>query len=1748
MKESILQMLHIASRGNFLSISPTHCHNTNSKTTIPYCAPWFEPTREFFSISKYLSSRYEMALWQSFQSAKTIAAASISTPAKTDPKGIFCTDIVERMNRNVHRSKILQIMSAIPIQQRFNLLLQSVHILIQKYYMQRDILQLDPKYGTKSKTKGKKNSTKDKHNFKIKSNSKSKQNFAYVRDLNLWKLLTLLRADSQLSKSSSHATSQLVENGSLIQFVQYLSSIPLLHLRSQWNMLRINFLMCMEDVLSRHMEQILIHGGSTLQGLNVRQGGLSNKKKKKKKGQKCKRYQKVNAINIVPKVDKIYRSREHNQQLSSLGPILMPSVIPSEKRNRNTVIVLNLLEEILDNTFQILGLKEIDSVKDKVVTDINDEGYSNKINCDVPVPPQKMWEKHQLLLKGLKLKSSQQHRNLFNATESNSITLNAKLTPSSTASTKQTLDTYYDTTKGDIDSVSLTTFPNEIGITTDQLTLERNNLEGTNQVSQNSSSAITMTWKDVVKKKSLLPFPINSDHQPYHHGHVYQGEDDQILNNYQQQSNKQNINSADESHAHIRNDTQSDIDANLLESNSFNFSTNYNKSYIIPFEDHLNKDSQHDHTHETNSMQLDSMYGNIDKDEYISSNSQNFDTPSGFVGSPFHFGGAFRYLRGVDTYPYGGHEKSLVTDFFDKVEPSHPSDGLYGMRDESWIASSTAASIASSLLSSYPADSDNESKNSEMSDISEIYKDTESLEFCNEEKSSEIDQCHQGSTRIVKQQDDCKSSNNKTKNKMITEQIISDQELDGANMAIIGTVLEEGDEEVDEDENLIFSKDTEKDSAKRNMERDAINKISPERLGNNLNEESDSIAEKKHIASKDFGEENKGSSSYSSSTIQSTSPEKPTTPPSQLSPILVSLADIGEIRKKASEVDLNEGTSNHNIELTPLIKINRGNIAAFSVLSESLPGSPRTTQTSTLTSSWSREDLRIPPTQKDIDDEKGARARRSQYKFRNADGQTSSRNVLSMKNKNTLRHIPRLSSYKSIVETPVNFRPTSRFSQGPSSTTTTHKDVIIDGHIPPSACARSESALDGQNDGSSHWNVIPSLSGNEENDNLTTTKDGTTTISSVPSCTNDDNMDVMTLLKEERDAYRDMCLTLASEVSKLKNIVASERGLSAPFSCVPVVPYTSTTSAPFSAVKENYHYANNNMNSFDPEFMPPFYQRNLLPNKDFRKKFALGAMSDAGIPHYDATISEDGTLQGSSSVAATDVSTVMPHPIINSTQNRQLSTGIVTNSGSDAASLDHHATANSTAYSSANISSTTKNCQQNHTQRFNNRLSSYSSIDPESTLDGLRSRLTQDIDRFLRNVAFQVQRAEQRRALATERLRRLVRALWPRAQVKMYGSYVNKLSLPSSDLDFVICLPAVHKNAPAVAPGALEGRNAINESPLKLLARKLKSESWIDPRSLRVIDHTVVPVIKISTKDIRAKVLQLDITFDSPEHHGLQAIEMVKRVVNESTLVRPLVLVLKQFLLERGLLTAYTGGVSSYCLFLMVTRYVQEQEPTWMDCGSQLLGFLDFYGNHFDPRSTGISVSRRQYFSRIYYSQGVPSEIHSHTLVQNQAQAFWNSEPHSTHRLQEQLPVIGSKQEEKTNKGLLRRHSFQENTILNKTRFQTTRGPNSSNHVYIQPEGTDVSAPRFEANQLSINVGRPFTFDPFFVEDPISPNNNVGRNSFRISSVMRAFSDAHRAFVASLEWDMTSEFNEGEYSLLKCLIRKDYNSVRMGYK
>lgn len=601
---------------------------------------------------------------------------------------------------------------------------------------------------------------------------------------------------------------------------------------------------------------------------------------------------------------------------------------------------------------------------------------------------------------------------------------------------------------------------------------------------------------------------------------------------------------------------------------------------------------------------------------------------------------------------------------------------------------------------------------------------------------------------------------------------------------------------------------------------------------------------------------------------------------------------------------------------------------------------------------------------------------------------------------------------------------------------------------------------------------------------------------------NSNDSEDLRVVREERNTFRDACLTLGAEVANLRNMLAAERStLAYPTTTMgyPAATTTTTTTSPHP-----YYAA-----PYDPECMPPFFVQPVPPSH------TLAAMSDAGIQHQ--SISEDGSEimmpQGTTTTGGVDGGTGskpwLPQP----------SAG-----GGNGGENNHilHLTGDGTLLSGSDGS-------VEHNNRRDGPLWS------TPLFHGAQSRLSKDIRKFLQTISVQLAKQDVKRRSAVHRLTKMVTALWPRAQIKLYGSHVTNLCLPSSDLDFVICLPAVYNHNPADAPGVLEGRNAINETRQKSLARNLKGQSWLDPRSIKLIERTIVPVIKVSTKDTKAQVIQLDISFGGPEHHGLEAVQMITEVIQEFPMVRPLVLILKQFLSDRGLLTAYTGGLSSYCLFLMVAKYLQEQQSSLGDCGSLLMGFLDFFGNRFDPRLTGISVMRRQYFSRQNYDLVA--------LSQQNHEPVWTS---AADQCNGNFPPAGPL----TNIDYMRRGNFAHDLCNEDSNNRGVGGmmtskfgmkpPRIQNRRYSAYHNNLRSATPHENPNL-VHSGRPFTFDPLFVEDPMSTGNNVGRNAFRIHQIKRAFSDAHRALVASLEWDISSNDikDNSDYALLQCLLQSE---------
>ncbi|KAG8074968.1 hypothetical protein GUJ93_ZPchr0006g44953 [Zizania palustris] len=269
---------------------------------------------------------------------------------------------------------------------------------------------------------------------------------------------------------------------------------------------------------------------------------------------------------------------------------------------------------------------------------------------------------------------------------------------------------------------------------------------------------------------------------------------------------------------------------------------------------------------------------------------------------------------------------------------------------------------------------------------------------------------------------------------------------------------------------------------------------------------------------------------------------------------------------------------------------------------------------------------------------------------------------------------------------------------------------------------------------------------------------------------------------------------------------------------------------------------------------------------------------------------------------------------------------------------------------------------------------------------------------------------------AVKRVTRCLQVLWPRSRTNLFGSNATGLALPTSDVDLVISLPPVRNLEPIKEAGILEGRNGIKETCLQHAARCLANQDWVRTDSLKTVENTAIPVIMLvaqvpcdtnmsseyssvldssqeqpsisvlgeqgsppcsdnsssegsntlmssrMNKDDGniVQLIRLDISFKSPSHTGLQTTELVRELTQQFPAALPLALVLKKFLADRSLDHPYSGGLSSYCLVLLIIRFLQHEHHLGrlinQNLGSLLMDFLYFFGNVFDPRHMRISI------------------------------------------------------------------------------------------------------------------------------------------------------------------------------------------------
>eukprot|EP00927_Polykrikos_kofoidii_P027623 TRINITY_DN24235_c0_g1_i1.p1 TRINITY_DN24235_c0_g1~~TRINITY_DN24235_c0_g1_i1.p1 ORF type:complete len:482 (+),score=67.63 TRINITY_DN24235_c0_g1_i1:116-1561(+) len=189
-------------------------------------------------------------------------------------------------------------------------------------------------------------------------------------------------------------------------------------------------------------------------------------------------------------------------------------------------------------------------------------------------------------------------------------------------------------------------------------------------------------------------------------------------------------------------------------------------------------------------------------------------------------------------------------------------------------------------------------------------------------------------------------------------------------------------------------------------------------------------------------------------------------------------------------------------------------------------------------------------------------------------------------------------------------------------------------------------------------------------------------------------------------------------------------------------------------------------------------------------------------------------------------------------------------------------------------------------------------------------------------------------------IKTVCKTVWPSCKVRVFGSFYNGLSLPNADVDVAVL------NVPC---DAVTGMKVLAEN--MLAAGKI---SWLE-----LIEFAKVPIVKMRSQK---SGLRADVAFSQPD--GIDTSKFIRERMKEYPQMKPLVLFLKYFLLQRGLHETYTGGMGSYLLCNVVLHFLQRhparrntQHYAATSLGHYLYDFFKYWGQEFRYDSQAVSVS-----------------------------------------------------------------------------------------------------------------------------------------------------------------------------------------------
>jgi non-canonical poly(A) RNA polymerase PAPD5/7 len=436
--------------------------------------------------------------------------------------------------------------------------------------------------------------------------------------------------------------------------------------------------------------------------------------------------------------------------------------------------------------------------------------------------------------------------------------------------------------------------------------------------------------------------------------------------------------------------------------------------------------------------------------------------------------------------------------------------------------------------------------------------------------------------------------------------------------------------------------------------------------------------------------------------------------------------------------------------------------------------------------------------------------------------------------------------------------------------------------------------------------------------------------------------------------------------------------------------------------------------------------------------------------------------------------------------------------------------------------------------------------------------LHEEIVRFTSQCQAEADRIRPAIEIAIARIQRVVQELWGvDARVESYGSFATQLYGDHSDVDLVVFGATTAVKNPSADERTRDAKGMTSKECVSLLAAQLSSQPSGTYHAISAITRASIPLVKVvvtvetdlSKSDDGGNTFRIpfDITFDDPSdpiHNGIASASLLQTLLEEFYGLRELTLVLKHFLATRGLNDPYIGGLSSYGLVLMILFVLREQgalvrsaKAADQDLGSSRCGedtsseTLSTSGTAASPLSRcdaqklkGVVVAKEIiHQARVRQSVLMAAAVNGQSGHDRRSVAaaweFLTQEAHSPrppasnraspHKSRSSEPFLLGKllMDFLHWYGTDFRHTFDQISVLSTAEASASEGKGA---IASPTRG----GPRtLSPNQRPTSASMSPTFQPspheasLMIQDPLQRGNNVGKTCYRISQVLRDFSD-----------------------------------------